>query len=903
MTEWRQYVRARLPLLPIRAEREREIVDELALQLEAAYHAALAAGRSESAALDCAAAEVPDWSALAATLTQIEREAPGMTASAPATATIGADAMNVRRLIGGFGQDLRLAVRSLARTPGYAALAIGTLALGLGLGAAAFSLVDGVLIRPLPFPNADRLVLVKATVPPEGSETPELAYLDALDLRSADVFADFSVVIPFAGTTTITEPPSRLEGVEVTGSIFSTLGVSAALGRTLTLADNETGGPAVVMIGYGLWQRLGAPVNIVGRILPLNDVPRTIVGVAPPGFRIDVLPMHADIFVPITRDHPLAASRAIRTFRGIGKLAPGVSIDGANAAIATVGQRLAGAYPDTNAGRTFVAHPLQEEIVGPVRDQLVLVSGLIGLVLLVAAVNLAGLVLTRTVGRLREVAVRLALGAARWRLVRESMAEGLVVSGTGAILGALAARAALDTVRTAPGLALPRLADVNVDARTFVALAVTAGLIACGVGLMPLVLMRQLRATAALRTGHQTANRPTLRLRAALIVGQTSLAFLLISAATLLGLSLHTVLSQPLGFETDNVVTMRVSVPETRYPSRGATSQFFAELLDRLREEPTVRAAGMVSILPLAGNTSSTLTIQGREDVPMPIRPAVGWHWASPGYFAAMGMPLVRGRDFTPEDVTRTQHVTVINETLARLHFPGEDPIGKRVYFGGFGPGGPPEWHEVIGVVGDVRHRRLDADPDARAYDLFGQHWGRTVSLAIRTSDGTTITAGRVRRLLADRDPGLAVFSIRTMADLVSEAVATRRLLLWLVGFFAAVGLIVALVGLYGTLSYIVAQSTRELGVRLALGASTSTLYRMVVGRGLKMIAGGLVIGLVGVAALGRVIQSQLVGMTAINLPALTLAAAALLIAGIAACLPPAARAVGINPVDALKAD
>ena len=614
-------------------------------------------------------------------------------------------------------------------------------------------------------------------------------------------------------------------------------------------------------------------------------------------------PCHADVFVPLTRTHPLAESRAIRTFRGIGKLAPGVSIDGANAAIATVGQRLAHEYPDTNAGRTFIAHPLQEEIVGPVRDQLVLVAGLIALVLLLASVNLAGLVLTRTVGRLREVAVRLALGAARWRLVRESMAEGLVVSGAGAILGGLAARAALDALRAAPGLTLPRLADVSVDARTFAALAVTAAVIACGVGLIPLFLMRQLRATAALRTGHQTASRPTLRLRAALIVGQTSLAFVLISAATLLGLSLHTVLSQPLGFETDQVVTMRVSVPDTRYPSREATSQFYSELLDRLREEPTVRAAGMVSVLPLAGNTGSTLTIQGREDVPMPIRPTVGWHWASPGYFTAMGMPLVRGRDFTAEDVTRAPHVTVINETLARLNFPGDDPIGKRVYFGGFGPGGPPEWHEVIGVVGDVRHRRLDADPDARAYDLFGQHWGRTVSLAIRTTDGTTLTAGRVRRLLADRDPRLAVFSIRTMADLVSEAVATRRLLLWLVGLFAAVGLVVALVGLYGTLSYIVAQSTRELGVRLALGATTSTVYRMVVGRGLKMIAGGLVIGVIGVAALGRAIESQLVGMTAINIPALTLAAAALLIAAIAACLAPAARAVGINPVDALKAD
>ena len=894
MTDWREHVRTRLPALPIRAEREREIVDELALQLEAVYQAALAAGSAEADACARAAAEVSDWSALAATLAQIEAK--------PARAT-EAKPMDVSAVIAGFGQDLRLAGRSLLRTPGYVVLSVVTLALGLGLGAAAFSLVDGVLVRPLPFPDADRLVLIKATVPPEGRETPELAYLDALDLRTADVFADFSAAIPFAGTTTSTDPPSRIEGLEVTGSIFSTLGVRASLGRTLTAADSEPGSPPVVMIGHGFWQRLGAPADIVGRILPVDEVPRTIVGVTPPGFRVDVLPMHADVFVPLTRAHPLAASRAIRTFRGIGRLAPGVTLDGASAAVATIGQRLSREYPDTNAGRTFIASPLQKEVVGPFRDQLFLVAGLIAVVLLVAAVNLAGLVLTRTVGRLRDMAVRLALGAARWRLVRESMAEGLIVSGAGAILGGFAARGALDAVRLAPGLTLPRLTDVSIDGRTFAALAAASVLIACGVGLMPLVLLRQLRATATLRTGHQTAGRPMLRLRAALVVGQTSLAFLLLSAAPLLALSLHAVLSQPLGFETDQVVTMRMSVPNTRYPSRDVTARFYSELLDRLREEPTVRAAGFVSVLPLAGNTGSTLTIQGREDTPMPLRPTVGWHWASPGYFAAMGVPLVRGRDFTAEDVSRTQHVTIINETLARLNFPGEDPIGKHVYFGGFGPGGPPEWHEVIGVAGDVRHRRLDADPDARAYDLFGQHWGRTVSLAIRTTDGTTLTAGRVRRLLADRDPQLAVFSIRTMADLVSEAVATRRLLLWLVGFFAAVGLLVALVGLYATLSYIVAQSTREVGVRLALGATVGTLYRMVVGRGLKMVACGLGLGVIGVVTLGGAIESQLVGRTAINVPALLLAAAALLVAGIAACLAPAARAVGINPVDALKAE
>jgi putative ABC transport system permease protein len=907
--DWREYVRARLPALPIRAEREREIVDELALQLEAAYQFEIAAGSTEDAAVVRAAAEVPDWRALAQTLARIEtgaRPAPGAVKNARHGTTETSASLTGRgasSMFSGTLQDFRLALRNLARTPGYAALAIGTLALGLGLGAAAFSLVDGVLIRPLPFADADRLVLVTATVPPEGRQTPELTLPDAIDLSRAEAFSGFAAILPYAGTTTLTDPPSRLEGFEVSPALFSTLGVSPPLGRPLTPADGDPSSPPVAVIGYGLWQRLGAPADIIGRVLPLDEVPHTIVGVAPRGLRIDLLPLPADVFVPIRSDHRLASSRGLRAFRGIARLAPGASIESANTAVATIGGRLAREFQDTNAGRTFSVHPLQEAIVGPVRAQIVLVSGLIALVILVAAVNLAGLVLTRTAGRLREVAVRLALGAARWRIVRESIAEGLVISGTGALVGAAIGRAALDALRAAPGHALPRLAEVSVDGRTFAALAAMAAVIACAVGLMPLLLMRQLTATAALRTGHETAARPALRLRAGLIVGQTSFAFVLLASATLLALSLRSVLGRPLGFETDQVVTMRVSVPGSRYPSRETTGRFYAELLDRLREEPGVRAAGFVSVLPLAGNTGSTLTVQGREEQPLPMRPTVGWHWASPGYFAAMGVPLIRGRDFTADDVARSPHVTVINETLARLHFPGEDPIGKRVYFGGYGPGGPPEWHDVIGIVGDVRHRQLDADPDARAYDLFGQHWGRTVSLAIRTGDGTMQAAGRVRRLLAERDPHLAVFAVRTMADVVGAAVAARRLLVWLVTFFAGVGLIVALIGLYGTLSYIVAQSTREVGVRLALGATAGELYRLVVGRGLRMVAGGLVVGLAGVIALGRVIDPQLVGRRATDVPALALATAALLLAGIAACLIPAARAVRVNPVEALRSE
>jgi predicted permease len=455
----------------------------------------------------------------------------------------------------------------------------------------------------------------------------------------------------------------------------------------------------------------------------------------------------------------------------------------------------------------------------------------------------------------------------------------------------------------APGLRLPRLGEIAVDFRALAALSIAAVVIACGAGLVPLFLTGHFAPTAALRTGHETASRPAIRLRSLLIVGETSFVFLLLAAAVLLATSLRAVLAQPLGFEAHDVVTMRVAVPESRYTTRDDTVSFYSEVLDTLRAHPAVRSAGVVSVLPLAGNTGSTLTIEGRDETPLALRPTIGWHWASPGYFAAMGIPIIRGRDFRSDDVGRSPHVTVINAAMARLHFAGEDPIGKRVYFGGFGPGGPPEWHEVIGIVGDVRHRQLDAEPDARAYDLFGQHWGRTISLAVRTSDSPLQVAGLVRSVLAERDPRLAVFSIRTTADLVTNAVATRKVLLWVVGTLATVGLIVSLIGLYGTIAYMVAQRTRELGVRLALGATSRQIWGMVMRRGLQLVAAGIVIGVAAAFVFGRAIEAQLFGVPAANVPALAGAAGGLILAAAAACTAPALRATRVNPVDSLRAE
>ena len=897
MTDWKPYVRSHLPHLDIRAEREAEIIDELALQLEAAYDAAIAGGASEDEAHQQAIDEVPDWQALARDLVRVETR----DASAPPQ-DVRFTSNQRLHVMSGFALDLRHALRSLFSAPGFAVIAILTLALGLGLGTTAFSLIDGILLQPMPYPRADRLVLIKAAVPPDGQETNEITYPDGIDLAGmSQGFERMAVLMPFAGTTTMTEPPSRVEGFEVSTSFLSVLGLTPTMGRDFSPEDGRSGAAPVVILGHRLWQRLGAPHDIIGRALAVNEVPRTVIGIAPRNLRVELMTHPADLFLPLTPSHPFAANRGIRTFRVIGRLSDGRSIEEATASVATIGARLASEYPATNRGRTFVARSMQEEIVGPARSQLWLVAGLVGLVLLVAAVNLAGLLLARTAGRLRDVRVRIALGASRWRLIRESMAEGLLLSVLGAVAGAFIATALVTVIRSLPELALPRLSEIHVSYRALGTLTVAAVVIACGAGLVPLLLMRHLAAASSLRTGHETASRPAIRLRSALIIGQTSFAFMLLAIAVLLATSLRAVLTQPLGFETQNVVTMRIAVPESRYVSRDDTVRFYTELLDTLRAQPMVDSAGVVSILPLAGNTGSTLSIQGREDTPLALRPAVGWHWTSPGYFASIGIPIIAGRDFTADDVRRRAHVTVINEALARRHFPGEDPIGKRVYFGGFGPGGPPEWHEVIGIVGDVRHRGLEAEPDARAYDLFGQHWGRTISLAIRTSNSPVQVAAVVRQLLGERDPRLAVFAISTTADLVQRAVATRRLLLWMVTGFAFISVVIALIGLYGAVAYMVAQRTKEVGVRLALGATTPQIRWMVLGRGLQLVAGGVVCGLIGTFALRRSIDAQLFGITTMNPPALTASASALLVAAALACLAPAWRATRIDPVEALR--
>jgi predicted permease len=891
--DWREYVRAHLPPLDVPAERETEIVDELAMQLEATYERERRRGATDDQAMAAADSEVPDWPALARTLTAIDppRPAPPV----PGHPSTG--------LMNGLMGDVRFAIRTLRRTPAFTLVSILTLALGLGMTAAAFSVIDTVLIKPLRFGDPERLVLIHATVPPDRRDTTEIAYLDAVDLAAeSQVFASISVVFPYAGTATALNPPERVSGYDVSSSFFETIGVQPMLGRAFTADEGRPGSNAVVIINHGFWQRLGGQPDIIGQTIVLDGIANTIVGVLPEHYRIELFRGPDSVYRPITPQHGAAASRGFRAYRAIARLQPQATIDQANAIGAAVGDRLAAAYPDTNRGRAFSVRPLQEDLVGSVRPALFLIAGLVAIVLLIAAVNLTNLLLARAIARAREVALRSALGAGAWRLARGTLVEATVLAAAGALAGIAVAQGILSILVATPGVTLPRLAEIGLDWRAVAVLAAAALAASAGVGAVPFAMHRRLHDTAALRTGHETAGRFEGRARSVLVAAQTALAFILVAATVLLAVSLQRVLALPPGFDP-GVATMRIAAPAARYPTREATSRFFSDLAAEISQQPGIERAGFVSILPLMGNTGSTMTVQGREAVPMADRPEVGWHWADPGYFDAIGIPILRGRGFTLGDLDAKAHVTLINETLARLHFGGEDPIGQRVYFGGYPVTGVPEWHEIIGVVGDVRHRSLEREPDARAYDLFGQHWGRTVSLTLRTSHSPEAAAAAVRAVLHRRDPELAVFAVQSTDDLIRNATASRRMLLWLVGAFAAIGFAVAMLGVYGIVACLIAERQREIGVRVALGATAANIHQLVLGHGMKLVAAGLVAGVLGAIALRRGIESQLFQVSSTNVPALTVVATALLISAAVPCVIVARRATRLDPVRALRSE
>jgi predicted permease len=805
--------------------------------------------------------------------------------------------------------ELRHAARGLARTPGFTAAAVFTLALGLGANAAIFTVVDAALLRPLPFVDPDRLVLVWETMGDWKTRWVAPAnFVDwRRDARSFEGLAGYSqsdVNLMGAGE------PERLKSAVVSDTLFELLGARPALGRSFRRGEDEAG-PRLAVLGDGLWRRrFGADPAVVGRIVRLDGEPHEIVGVMPAAFRF---PPGADLWTPgregIPFIHSVLSGQDMRTLRDshlftvVGRLAPGRSAGDAQAEMDALAARLAREYPDTNEGLGASVASLRDHLVGDVRPALGVLAGAVGFVLLIACANVAGLLLARATQRAMDTAVRLALGAGRARLVRHGLLEALLLSLAGGVLGLGLAHWGVDAIVASSPPGLAGLEQAGPDARVLVFAGLVSLLTAGLFGLVPAAQAANPSLGTLLGSGVRTSGGPArARARRVLVVAEIAMAHVLLVGAGLMLATLVRLRSVDAGFDDTNLLTFQLSLSDARYREPHRRRAFYDGVLAGARRLPGVSAAGAVMRLPLAeGAVNRGLRIEGRPAPQAGEDHSVDYQTVSATYFAAARIPLRKGRALRDADAEGAPRVVVLNEAAARRFFPNEDPLGRRV---GLGDGDDPaRWRTVVGVVGDVRHRALDqaAAPAAFApYRQDRESWNM-MSFVLRTSVDPRTLAPAVGPLVRGVDPEQPVSNVRTMDEVRDAAVLRPRFLATVLAAFAGSAVLLAAIGIYGLMAYTTAQRTQELGVRMALGASRRAVLGLVLAEGARLAVAGVALGLAAALALSRVLAGLLFAVRATD--PLTLAAVSLVVAAVAALAAwlPARRAAGVDPARALR--
>lgn len=828
-----------------------------------------------------------------------------------------------------FLQDLRFALRGLARRPGFTAVALLILVLGIGVNTAVFSVVRAVVLRPLPFHQPDGLVRV-AGLDIAAAEVGNLSPADFMDLERESRTLARMGAHGWIGPATLSDglgQVERLGRVQVTEGFFPTLGVRPALGRVFMQEEDTPGASPVAILSDGLWRTMfGADPSIVGRSILLNDVPTTVIGVLPVSFRHfeERTDRDAVLFTPY-RFETVNPNRGGHFIRAVGRLAEGSTLDQARAELATIAARLEQQYPQSNTDQGVHVESLHEAVVGDVGRTLAILLGAAVLVLLIACANLGNLLLAVGVSREGELAVRAALGAGRRRLVRQLLTECLVLGLLGGVGGALAAVASTGVLTHLSHAGIPRAGDIRVDLMVF-AFSVVAAIAAAGAfGLIPALTLSAGDVRGGLSKGGRHGAGPVgRRYREALIVAEVALSVVLVAGAGLLVGTLLRLKGVPPGFEPSGVITMEVSPPTARYPE-GSQTPLQLAFAERVQAMPGVQAVGAVNILPLNANYDSRgITVVGRPVPPPAEVPSPQARTVTPGYFEAMGIPLLQGRLIDSRDQADAPLVMVISQALAEQLWPGEDPIGRYIsygsgiseealraacpdlgdlYFQCNTPDGPAA-RQVVGVVGDVKHLDLrEAEPVPMFYTPNAQtpsYHAMTFVVRARRVDPTTLV-GSLRAALAELDPELPLAQLRTLDDVLSEAVAQTRMRAGLIGTFAALALVLASVGVYGVVGYLVNRRTREIGIRMALGAPPGRLLAMLARDGLRPVVIGIGIGLPLALALSRVLEGILFGVTHLHPVAYLIASAALGAAGLAATVLPARRALGVSPATTLS--
>jgi putative ABC transport system permease protein len=805
-------------------------------------------------------------------------------------------------------QDARYAVRMLRKSPGFTLVAVLTLALGIGANAAIFSVVNGVLLRPLPFPEPERLVAVWTAQPAKDLVRGSSSYPDFADYRDQTASFDGLAATRSRGYT-LSSPKGaeRIDGARVSWTLFPVLRVTAALGRTFSADEDRLGGPRVAVIGDALWRRrFGGDPGVVGRPVTLDGEAYTVLGVLPRGFRFDFDLREAEIWTPTALDgKDSIEERGQHYLQVVGRLKPGVPIAAARADLGAVSARLAAAYPQSNTGRTAIVQPLHDAIVGATRQGLLVLLGAVALVLLVSSANVANLLLARGSEREREVALRSALGASRGRLARQLLTESVLLSLVGGALGLLVAFWGTDGLLALAPADLPRLGDVHVDARVLgftLGVTILAGLL---FGTAPALRAARVALVPALSEGGRggSGGPGARRMRSVLIVAEVALALVLLVGAGLLLRSLGRLLGVDPGFRAESVLTLRLDLPDAHYQKPENVLSFYEKLLPRAAALPGVRSVAAVAPLPF-GNSMWVTGIY-RKDRPEPgpgEKLSAHYEAATPGYFETIGIRVTRGRTFSDRDRRGAPRVVLVSESLAARLFPGEDPVGKPVAFGVTldDEDEKAPW-EVAGVVADVVLDRLDKALEPTFYvPAFQQPWNG-VSLVLRAAGSPGTLAEAVRKEVQALDPELPVFHVRTMPELVSASVAQRRFQALLLAAFAAVGLALAATGLYGVMALSVSQRTREIGVRIALGAPARGVLGLVLRQALSLVLLGTAVGLLGALALSRVLSSLLFRVSATDPVTFGIVAGLLLVTALVASYVPARRATRVDPLEALR--
>ena len=800
-------------------------------------------------------------------------------------------------------QDLQYAFRRLVRSPGFTAVAVLTLALGIGANSAIFSVINAVLLRPLPYPEPERLVGVYQVW--KGSRD-VMSPANFLDIRAQTRTLDDAAAIS-SGEYTLTGAgdPIRLRGSEVSASFFDVLRVGAMLGRTFAADENEPGKDKVIVLGYGLWQqRFGGRADVVGTAVPIDGTPRTIVGIMPPGFSF---PPDHDLWIPMEYTESVRAARGAWYLDAIARLRPGVSPEQSASEVATLGKALQQQHPRENTDVGFTTFPLQEALVGDLRPALLVLIGAVGLVLLIACANVANLLLARAAARETELAVRTAMGAGRGRLVRQLLTESLVLGAAGGFAGLLIAFWGCDTLVALQPQGIPRLNEIAVDRHVVLFTVGTSLLTAIFFGAIPAAQMTRASLATCLKEGGRgtMAARGSARMRAALVVAEMALAVMLLAGAGLLIRSFDRLQSVDPGFRPDETLSFELSLPRTAYQKDEQVSAFFDRFIERVRAVPGVRSAGAVMALPLSGaRFNISFRVLGRPESAPGQEPSMEVRVATPDYFRTMGIPLLRGRLFNEGDAADVPWVVVLSESAAREYFPNEDPIGKRIEMG---------WRrrtddkraggEVVGVVGDVKELGLAEAFPPEIY-LPARQWpvGR-MTIVAHTAVPPLSLAEEMTQVVHDLDATLPIAEMRTVSDVVAESIAQPRFYMLLLAVFAAVALALAAIGIFGVMSYTVSQRTREIGIRMALGAQGGSVISMVVRQAMVLAVAGLAVGLAGAAALSRTLTTLLFDLSPTDPGTFAAVGGVLAFVALLASYLPARRAASVDPIDALRAE